>query len=123
MHHVPVDVDQIAGSFVVEVGFRQAWPFLGLCDDRATPAQEARLYIDAPWAIEAAVPVGGGAHDDIAWLTAAVALNGRTVDNAQVDDDGTLRLTTDDGLVLVVSGQPKPYTVGEAWRLSDWRPA
>jgi hypothetical protein len=78
MHHLLVDTDQIAGSFVVEVGFRQAWPFLGLCDNRPTPAQETRLYIDTSWTIEANVSAnGGGANDDIAWLTAAVALNGR----------------------------------------------
>jgi hypothetical protein len=118
-----MDLDQIAGSFVVEVGFRQAWPFLGLCDNRPTPAQETRLYIDASWTIEAATAVSGGADDDKAWLTAAVALNGRTIDNVRVDDDGTLRLITDCGFALVVSGEPEPYTVGEVWRLSGWRPA
>jgi hypothetical protein len=118
-----MNLDQIAGSFVVEVGFRQAWPFLGLCDNRPTPAQETRLYIDASWTIEAAKAVSGGADDDKAWLTAAVALNGRTIDNVRMDDDGTLRLTTDCGFALVVSGEPEPYTVGEVWRLSGWRPA
>jgi hypothetical protein len=124
MHHLLVDTDQIAGSFVVEVGFRQAWPFLGLCDNRPTPAQETRLYIDTSWTIEANVSAnGGGANDDIAWLTAAVALNGRTFTSVRIDDDGTLRLTTDSGVVLLVSGEPKPYTVGEAWHLSGWRSA
>jgi hypothetical protein len=118
-----MDVDRIAGSFVVEFGFRQAWPFLGLCDNRPTPAEETRLYIDTAWTIEATTSVTGGADDDIAWLTAAVALNGKAINNARVDDDGTLHLTTDSGLALVVSGEPQSYTVGEAWRLSGWRPA
>jgi hypothetical protein len=48
-----VDVNQLACSFVVEIGFRQAWPFLGFCDNRSTPAVEIRLFIDASWTIEA----------------------------------------------------------------------
>jgi hypothetical protein len=56
-------------------------------------------------------------------LTAAVTLNGKAINNARVDHDGTLHLTTDSGLALVISGEPQPYTVGEAWRLSGWRPA
>ena len=78
--------------------------------------------IDASWTIEADTAVSGGADDDKAWLTAAVTLNGRMIVNVRVDDDGTLRLITDCGFALVVSGEPEPYTVGEAWRLSGWRP-
>ncbi|WP_030440365.1 hypothetical protein [Actinoplanes subtropicus] len=118
-----MDVEQIAGSFVVEIGIRQAWPFLGLCDNRPTPNQETRLYIDASWAIEAADSAGGSADDGIRWLTAATVLNGRTIDAARVNDDGSLRLTADPGIALVVSGEPEPYTVGEPWRLSEWHPA
>jgi hypothetical protein len=122
-HHLAMDVEQIAGSFVVEIGFRQAWPFLGLCDNRPTPAQETRLYIDAFWTIEATPSTAGSANDDITWLTAATALNGTTVDTARVEDDGSLRLMTDSGIALVVSGEPEPHTIGEPWRLSGWHPA
>lgn len=118
-----VDVNQLAGSFVVEIGFRQAWPFLGLCDNRSTPAKETRLIIDASSTIEAATVGTGSADDDVAWLTAAVALNGETIDDARVDDGGTLYLLTASGHALVVSGEPEPSTVGEAWRLSGWHPA
>lgn len=89
-----MDVERIVGSYVVEIGFRQAWPFLGLCDNRPSSAQETRLYIDASWTIESTTSIGGSA-DDIAWLTAAMALNGRTIDTARVDDNGSLRLTAD----------------------------
>jgi hypothetical protein len=123
MHHLPMDVEQIAGSFVVEIGFRQAWPFLGFCDNRPTPAQETRLYIDASWTIEANLSTAGCANDDITWLTVATALNGTTIDTARVEDDGSLCLTTDSGIALVVSGEPEPQTVGEPWRLSGWHPA
>jgi hypothetical protein len=117
-----MDVEQIAGSFVVEIGVRQAWPFVGLCDNRPTPAQEARLYIDASWTIEANTSASGGAEDDIMWLTAAAPLNNTTIDTAWIDEDGRLHLTTDSGLALAVSGDPEPYTTSEPWRLSGWHP-
>ncbi|MEV6303668.1 hypothetical protein AB0M02_29955 [Actinoplanes sp. NPDC051861] len=118
-----MDLEQLAGCFVVEIGIRQAWPFLGICDSRPAQARETRLYIDAEWAIELITRTTGGADDDRAWLTAAVVLNGRTVESARVEHDGCLRLATDSGHNLVISGQPQPYTVGEPWRISGWRPA
>jgi hypothetical protein len=87
-HHLTVDLDQLAGSFVVEIGLRQAWPFLGLRDNRPSPAQEIRLYINATWSIETA-SLTTGSDDDITWLTAALAFNGETIDDVRVDDDGT----------------------------------
>lgn len=109
-------MEQIAGSYVVEIGFRQAWPFLGLCDNRpADGAEEARLYIDAPWSIGAA---SGVADDDITWLLAAVALNGQTIETARVGDDGSLHLTADSGVTLTVSGEPDANTVGEPWSIT-----
>jgi hypothetical protein len=92
-----MDVEQLAGSFVVEVGYRQAWPFLGFCDNQPTPPQETRLSIDASWTIEANPSVAGSASDDVTWLTAATAFNGTTIDTARVGDDGSIRLTTDSG--------------------------
>jgi hypothetical protein len=114
-----MDVGQLAGCFVVKIGLRQAWPFLGLCDNRPTPAQQARLYIDTSWTIEATPSAAGSADDDTAWLTAAAALNGTTIETARVEHDGSLRLTTDVGITLVVSGKPGPETVGEPWRLTS----
>ncbi|WP_433788771.1 hypothetical protein [Actinoplanes sp. CA-252034] len=118
-----MDAERVGGSFVVEIGYRQAWPFLGLCDNRPTPAQETRLYIDTAWRIEATSSVDGHADDDMAWLTAALALNGRAIDTARVNDDGSLLLTTGSGAVLVVSGEPDQSTGGEAWWLTGWRSA
>ncbi|WP_146246813.1 hypothetical protein [Actinoplanes xinjiangensis] len=118
-----MDVGRFAGSFVVEIGYRQAWPFLGICDNRPTPAQEARLYIDTAWRIEATSFVEGHADDDMAWLAAALDLIEGTINAARVDDDGSLLLTTGSGAVLAVSGEPDPTTIGEAWWLTGWRPA
>lgn len=107
---------------MVEVGFRQAWPFLGLADNRPAVARETRLYIDSTWTITTATAVAGGADEGLAWLTAAIAMNGETIHTARVDD-GVLALTTISGIELVVSNEPQPYTAGEPWRLSGWRDA
>ncbi|WP_327039678.1 hypothetical protein [Micromonospora maris] len=117
--------EQLIGCFVVEVGLRQAWPFLGFCDNRSTPPQESRLYLDTDWCVEAPELVRGTVDDEAAWLTAALALNGTTIAEAQVTDDGTLLLATTDQRSLVASGQPQSAPVGEPWWLSDvpsrWR--
>lgn len=110
--------DQLAGCFVVEIGLRQAWPFLGFCDNRSTPPQESRLYLDTEWCIEAASRVQGTAADEATWLTAALTLNGATIAEAHVADDGTLLLTMTDQRSLVASGRPGAAPVGEPWWLS-----
>lgn len=110
--------DQLAGCFVVEIGLRQAWPFLGFCDNRSTPPQENRLYLDTEWCIEAGSRVQGTAADEATWLTAALTLNGATIAEAHVADDGTLLLTMTDQRSLVASGQPGAAPVGEPWWLS-----
>jgi hypothetical protein len=56
----------------------------------------------------------------VAWLTAAIAMNGETIHIARVDDSA-LRLTTTSGIELVVANEPQAYTVGEAWHLSGCR--
>jgi hypothetical protein len=53
----PVEVLR-AGSFVVEVGIRQAWLFLTLCDNSSTPPEEVRIFLDANWTL-------GPAHFDL----------------------------------------------------------
>ena len=117
-----MNVDQIAGSFVVEVGFRQAWPFLGLADNRPTVARETRLYIDSTWTINSTTSLTGEADDDVAWLTAAIAMNGETIDSARLDDN-ILRLTTTSGIQLLIANEQQPYTIGEPWHFSGWRDA
>jgi hypothetical protein len=93
-----------------------------ICDNRSSPAQEVRLYIDATWSIETP-SLTTDSDDDMAWMTAALALNGDTIDDVRVGDDGALRMTTASGLSLVISGEPESHTVGEASWLSGWRPA
>src|SRR5262245_35385344 len=40
-----------SGSFVTEVGIRQAWLFLTLCNNAVAPAQETRLFLDTNWSL------------------------------------------------------------------------
>ena len=99
---LPVPVpENLVGSFVVEVGERQAWPFLGFCDNRKTPATEVRLYIDADCEV-----VGGDGLADLMSLA---------VEGAEVADDATLYLQFGEGRSLTVSGTARSDTVGDVW--------
>ncbi|MFI7027052.1 hypothetical protein ACIBMZ_30600 [Micromonospora sp. NPDC049900] len=102
----------------MEVGFRQAWLYLGFCDNRSTPPQKSRLYLDTDWCVEAGSRVRGTADDEATWLTAALTLNGATIAAAHVADDGTLLIATTDQRSLVASGQPEVAPIGEPWWLS-----
>jgi len=117
-HHVPVDISGLAGSFVVEIGIRQAWPFIGFCDNRPTRSRETCLYIDAAWSIAAAAV--DDIEDDERWLLTAARLNGANVVGAYVGTDGALNVETDEGHTLVVSGEATARTVGEPWWFSRW---
>jgi hypothetical protein len=94
----------LVGTFVVEVGERQAWPFLTFCDNRTTPPTETRLYIDADWSVTGARGMGG--------------LMMLTVQNASVRD-GSLHVELSGGAALDVSGVPNQDTVGDVWWLES----
>ncbi|WP_139977243.1 hypothetical protein [Nocardioides litoris] len=109
-----MDAEGLAGTFVVEVGVRQSWPFVGFCDARPTPVVESRLYLDAPWSVDG---TEHRATDDAAWLAVAGGLGGLTVTAATTDPDGSLVLRLDD-VVLRVSGTADDATTGPPWWLS-----
>jgi len=113
-----VDINRLTGCFVVEIGVRQAWPFVGFCDNRPTPSRETRLYIDASWSIDTAVV--DDVEDDERWLLTAARLNGANVVGAYVGTDGALNVETDEGHTLVVSGETTASTVGRPWWFSRW---
>ena len=108
-----VNVEGLPGCFVVESGVRQAWPFIGFCDNRPDEALEFRLYIDAPWSLLDRRPQE--ASDTQAWMKVADAISGLTVETAVVTGDGSLRLSFVDQATLEVSGQAGAATVGEPW--------
>ncbi len=114
-----MDISELVGSFVVEIGIRQAWPFVGFCDNRPARSRETRLYLDAMWSMNG--DIGDNVDDDERWLLFAANLNGATVVEAHVDSDGALTLETAEGQVLAVSGEPTAATVGAPWWFSDWR--
>ena len=113
-----MDVGELVGSFVIEVGVRQAWPFIGFCDNRDALSKETRLYVDAPWAIDG--EAGGSPADTERWLSAVDSLNGLTVSAAQVEGAG-LRLDLADGSYVTASGEAASETVGEPWWFEPWR--
>lgn len=108
-----MDVANLEGCFVVEVGVRQAWPFIVFCDNSQALSAETRLYIDAKWSVNETT--GSPESDHGKWLTSAVKLNNCTITNVLLDADHNLRIDTDYGDSLTVSGEPTPTTGGEPW--------
>lgn len=110
-----LDSGDLPGTFVVEVGIRQSWPFVGFCDNRFAESLELRLYLNTTWRL------GEIRSDDVPatqWLTIADRINGLTVDTASVDAHGSLRLGFHDGPSLTLAEQARP-TGEEAWWLSS----
>lgn len=117
-HDVRMDVEELVGAFVVEVGVRQAWPFLGFCDNRGVQSEESRLTLDTSWSIG---DEHGAELDSQRWLLAADALNGLTVSQVTVESDGALHLGFADGPVLRVSAETSAESTGVPWWLARQR--
>lgn len=111
-----VDAIKLVGMFVIEVGTRQAWPFIGFCDDTGFKAREFRLFLDAPWAVG---DTSGDADAHETWMVSALEINNRTVSNVLVDADSDLRIDLFNAPSLTVSGEPTASTVGEPWWLGE----
>ncbi|MFF5294872.1 hypothetical protein [Paractinoplanes globisporus] len=111
-----MDVDELVGCFVVEIGVRLAWPYVGFCDNQPSRARETRLYIDAPWSFNELI-----AEDDDQWLHTARKLNLATIERAWVGGAGELHLVTAEGDRLAISGEATANTVGEPWRFTRWQ--
>jgi hypothetical protein len=114
---VTIDAEALHGWFVVEVGVRQAWPFLTLSDPES--GGEARLYIDTEFRLEP-----GGAHftdgDAERSMAALLDLSNRTVTAVERQGDAGLGLRFDDGeRALFVSGTPATFTTHDVWWLAD----
>ncbi|MGY2010751.1 hypothetical protein ACW9HC_27540 [Nocardia gipuzkoensis] len=109
--------------FVVEIGIRQAWPYLTFADNRdgAFP-QEVRLYIDSSFTVmpDPAV-LGSGEEDDekLRLLRLAEVLN-LTVHDVTVDDDGSLMVSFHDNVRLRVSGHSPLWTTHDVWWLGSY---
>ncbi len=102
----------LVGCHVVEVGLRQAWPFVNF----AHPAgAEYRLYLDTVFSLEPDFSQVG--DDEHRRLRALARILMDTVSAAEVSSDG--RLTLDfDGVRLVVSGTSAGFTTHDIWWLA-----
>lgn len=106
----------LAGCFVVEAGERQAWPFVGFCDNRrSSPLRETRLYLDCEWHVSPSSASGSNP------LLGLLELNNLTVAAAFTDDrTPSLVIEFEGGASLTVSGEATASTTGEPWWLSTW---
>jgi hypothetical protein len=111
------EVEALRTQFVVEVGVRQAWPFLTFCDNAHTPPRETRLYIDTTFRVGSS-PRTFAEGDPEAAVAELLELNNRSVTAVAVDANGELRLVFDGGQsILVVDAAPQAFTGGDAWWL------
>ncbi|WP_262285342.1 hypothetical protein [Micromonospora sp. MA102] len=114
-----MDPDELAGCVVVEVGERQAWPFITFADGGSAPSREARLYLDSLWQVR--VTTGSSralpASADVCRL---LDLNSLTVERAQVSEAGDLEVCFVDGSNVTVSGAATADTAGEPWWFTPW---
>ena len=108
---------ELVGTFIVEVGERQAWPFVTFCDNDTTPSREARLYIDTEFTVNGSNDVSLEGDSSAARL---FALNCLGVTAVEVNG-AELSIALDDGNQLVVSGVASAWTTGDVWWLGPWR--
>jgi hypothetical protein len=107
---------ELVGTFVVEIGERQAWPFMTFCDNDAIPSREARLYIDTGFTLNGALAWSSGHEPAVVEL---LPLNSLEV--VAVDVNGAeLSLTFSDDTRMVVSGVAAEWTTHDVWWLGPW---
>jgi hypothetical protein len=115
------EVETLRGQFVVEVGARQAWPFLTLCDNAPTPPRETRLYIGTTFRVGSS-PLTFAEGDPEPAVAQLLELNNRTVTDVAVGADNELRLVFDGGQsTLTVDAVRRDFT-GDIWWLGAGRP-
>ena len=111
------EVEALRAQFVVEVGVRQAWPFLTLCDNAPTPPRETRLYIGTTFRVGSSPRTFADGDPEPA-VAELMELNNRTVTAVAIGADNELRLVFDGGQsTLVVDGAPRDVT-GDIWWLA-----
>jgi hypothetical protein len=115
------EAEALRGKFVIEVGLRQAWPLLALCDNAPTPPRVTRLYIGTTFRVGSSPRAfaDGGPESAAVEL---LELNNRTVTSVSVGGDNELRLVFDGGQsTLAVDPVPLDFTM-DIWWLGAARP-
>jgi hypothetical protein len=109
----------LQGRYVVEVGLRQAWPFVTFCGSDPSATSEIRLYIDTTFRLDEGRRVfeDGDAERAAAEL---LDLSNRTVTDVQSSEANELLASFDGGeRVLVVAGTPASFTTQDVWWLGE----
>lgn len=107
---------ELVGTFVVEVGERQAWPFITFCDYATTPPREVRLYIDTGFSLDGE-PEWPAANDPA--VIKLLPVNSLAVTAVELNG-AELSLTFENDTLLVVSGAAAAWTTGDVWWLAPW---
>jgi hypothetical protein len=115
---VTVGPETLEGCFVVEVGLRQAWPFLTFSDPETGADAEVRLYIDTEFWVEPG-PRRFADGDSERATAALLDLSNRTVTAVERQDDNGLVLRFDDERALSVAGRAASFTTHDIWWLAD----
>ena len=106
--------EDLIGSFVVEIGVRQAWPFLTFVDTRPAPEEERRLYIESGITVTPATELTPCNSLSTQWQ-ALFVLNGLVVSSVDVSPDADLRIEFETGESLVVFGDQDAEASGPPW--------
>ena len=114
MHEEKQDPRSLVGWHVVEVGLRQAWPYLNLANPES--GREVRLYIDTTFSVEPGHPVLRQHDPEV--FAALDELNCRTVTHVDGDGSSGLRLGFDE-LALHVQAATNELTSHEQWWFAD----
>ncbi|SDT68956.1 hypothetical protein [Jiangella sp. DSM 45060] len=101
----------LVGSFVVEAGRRQAWPFVNLYNPDTD--REVRLFIDTTFSVHPGWPALE--QDDDPVLNVLDSLQGQTV-RAVERPNGALRLVLDDDY-LQIDGVDNRLTTHSPWSI------
>ncbi|MBG0829663.1 hypothetical protein HS041_18015 [Planomonospora sp. ID67723] len=123
--HTQVQLEDLPGTFVTEIGQGQVEYFITFCDNRTTPSRQTRLYMDCDFQIEA------GSNPELSRLITEhrhplaqlSALSSLTVEEIQVNASGELIMRLDDDVVFTVLNQAArddPHSYAE-WRLGWWQ--
>ncbi|MFF8835459.1 hypothetical protein [Streptomyces sp. NPDC015130] len=115
-------VENLPGKLVVEVGERQAWPFLTFLDTESDPEREIRLYLDTGWRItEPGDTEAPRAETRDNPLPDLARVNNSYVVTATEHPDVSVDIVFDNDLTLRISGKGTRTTAGEPWWLSPWK--
>ncbi|MEO5875738.1 MAG: hypothetical protein ABIS86_06805 [Streptosporangiaceae bacterium] len=110
---------ELYGYSVIEIGIRQAWPFVKFASSAEGDHPEIRLNIDSGFTVTGIDRKGssGEEDDDELWVRRLLEVNNLTVQHGRIEPDASLVLTFDDGVCLRVNGSPAPWTTQDVWSL------